>query len=334
MVASKFVLSTALVAALVSAYSNERRDQYNPVDIIVNGVKSGMVNARQQMDSLVRGFQTQDGHPTADALRAFITGLDGQIDNSIGVVADLLSPVTFGASRAVEGAILGPFFQSVTDGTEVVISNLVGMPVDAVLGGTIQALANSMNKLVGQAVQLQVDQNLVNKMTRNQQRLAAKVPKNAHPAGHHKRELATMEGVTNSVTSASQSIESIVSKLQKTPTAPAAPATIAAVITGIDAQIDSAIGNLNSLLAPYANTLTSNVSGALLGNLFQSITSGSEVVLLNIGTGPADASLTPSLNEFAKSIKNAADFAGKYNLQDQQTQFININHRIHLLIKQ
>ncbi|VVT57214.1 uncharacterized protein SAPINGB_P005591 [Magnusiomyces paraingens] len=329
MVATKFVLSSALLAMLVSAAANERRDQYNPVDVIVNGAKSGMINARQQVESLVRGFQSNDGHPTADAVKAFITGLDGQIDNSIGVVADLLSPVTFGASKAVEGAILGPFFQSLTDGTEVAISNLVGMPIDAVLGGSIQSLANNMNKLVGQAQQLQVDQKIVSNMARTQQRLAARVPKGSH----HKRDVGVMEGVTSTVNTASQSIDTLVSQLQAQGQH-ASPAAISAVIAGIDAQIDNAVGNVNNLLSPYANSLSSTVSGVLLNNFFQSITSGSEVVLLNIGTGPADASLSASLNSFARSMKNAADFAGKYNLQDQQTQLININHRIHLLIKQ
>lgn len=109
MVAAKFVIASILLSATASASSvNYRRDGYNPIDIIINGVKSGITNAQQQVQSLVRGFQSNDGHPTADGLKALITGLDGQIDNSIGVVADLLSPLTFGLSNQVEAAILVP----------------------------------------------------------------------------------------------------------------------------------------------------------------------------------------------------------------------------------
>lgn len=180
MVATKFVLASILLAASASASAEAgyyRRDGYNPIDIIVNGIKSGVTNAQQQVQSLVRGFQSNDGHPTADGLKALITGLDGQIDNGIGIVADLLSPVTFGLSNQVEAAILGPFFQSVTDGAEVAISNLIGTPIDAVLGSGIQSLANNMNKMVNQANALKVDQNIVSNLAQAQKRMATLVPK-------------------------------------------------------------------------------------------------------------------------------------------------------------
>lgn len=201
MVASKFVYTSLLLAALVSAGSTyQRRDQgYNPVEIIVNGVKSGVTNAQQQVQSLVHNFQSGDGHPTADAVKAFITGLDGQIDNGIGVVSDLLSPVTFGLSNQLEGAILGPFFQSVTDGAEVAISNIVGMPIDAVLGSSIESLGNNMGKLVNQATQLGIDKNIVSNLAKTQQSVVALGKQNHQTASQHppqqkqhRRELAIL----------------------------------------------------------------------------------------------------------------------------------------------
>lgn len=346
MVASKFVYTSLLLAALVSAGSTyQRRDQgYNPVEIIVNGVKSGVTNAQQQVQSLVHNFQSGDGHPTADAVKAFITGLDGQIDNGIGVVSDLLSPVTFGLSNQLEGAILGPFFQSVTDGAEVAISNIVGMPIDAVLGSSIESLGNNMGKLVNQATQLGIDKNIVSNLAKTQQSVVALGKQNHQTASQHppqqkqhRRELAILDGVQNSVQSASQSIDSIVSQLPKTTgtsTVSVAPSNLATVITSLDSQIDAAVGNINNLLSPYATTLTSTVSGALLNSFFESITNGANTVLNSVPASGPDASLASTFQNFAQSIQNASTFASKYGLTDQSTQLININHRIHLLIKE
>lgn len=325
MVSSSVIIAFSLLASFSAAGTNYVRE--NPVDVIVNGVKSGVINARQQVDSMVRGFKSNDGHPTADVLKAFITGLDGQIDNGIGIVADLLSPVTFGASHALEGAILGPWFQSVTDGVEVAVANLVGMPIDAVLGAPIQSLANNMSKMIAQANALSVDSKIVHRMAQTQQKLARFAAKR-----HHRRELAVLDGVQNSVSTARQTIDSLVEQLEKTDKP--SPAAINGIVAGFNAQIDNAVGNINDLLAPYAVSLTNGISGALLNTFFQSVSTGAEAIISKFATLPVDVSTTNSMNALAKSIQNAANFAGKYNLQEQQTQLMNINHRIHLLTKQ
>lgn len=325
MVASSVIISSSLLVSFAVAGTNYARE--NPVDVIVNGVKSGVTNARQQVDSMVRGFRSNDGHPTADALKALITGIDGQIDNGIGIVADLLSPVTFGASRALEGAILGPWFQSVTDGIEVAAANLIGMPIDAVIGAPVQSLANNMSKMIAQANALSVDSKIVNRMSQAQKKLAAFAAKRPH-----RRELAVLDGVQNSVSTARQTIDSLVEQLEKTEKS--SPAAINGIVAGFNSQIDNAVGNINELLSPYAVGLTNGISGALLNSFFQSVSTGAEAILSSFATLPVDVSTANTMNALAKSVQNAANFAGKYNLQEQQTQLMNINHRIHLLIKQ
>lgn len=324
MVASKFVISSVFLAAFASAL--RARDNNNPVDVIVNGVKSGVTNVRQQVDAVVRGFQTNDGHPTADSLKALITGLDGQIDNGIGIVADLLSPVTFGASHAVEGAILGPFFQSVTDGAEVAISNLVGLPIDAVLGSDIQSLANNMSKMIAQANQLQVDKNIVSNMVRTQQRVAAFVPK------HKKREVAVLDGVQTRASSASQAIDNIITQLQKS--GGVSPVALASAVNGVETQMDNALVNIDSLLAPISSGMSSTVSSSVLAPLFDSISTGAEAIISNASPSATEEPLSTSLGSFAKSLASAASYADKYNLQEQKRNLISLNHRVQFLIKQ
>lgn len=128
----------------VSGHLHARSD-FNP---ILDGIKGGATNAVQTVETLIKQLARNDGHPTEDLLSAFITGLDSQADNLVNVVATALGPLTFGVSNLVGDVILGPVFQSVTNGAEVLIANLAGGAVDLVTQPAIQLLVHTLNRTV------------------------------------------------------------------------------------------------------------------------------------------------------------------------------------------
>ncbi|VVT45942.1 uncharacterized protein SAPINGB_P000968 [Magnusiomyces paraingens] len=146
MVSFKILTVATLVATVMASDSP-----------IVDGYHSGLTNSQQTMDTLIRQLRANDGHPTSDIISAVITGLDSQIDNGIATVVNTLAPLTGGLSLAVGQALLGPFAQSVTNGAEVVISNLVGAPIDFITQGIRLNFANTLGNLATTAKQYNVD---------------------------------------------------------------------------------------------------------------------------------------------------------------------------------
>lgn len=123
----------------------QSRAAFNP---IFDAIKGGATNAEQTIQTLIRQLKSNDGHPTADVLSAFITGLDSQADNLVNMVATALGPLTFGVSNLVGDAILGPVFQSITNGAEVLIANIAGGAVDLVTQPVIQLFVHTLNRAV------------------------------------------------------------------------------------------------------------------------------------------------------------------------------------------
>ena len=99
---------------------------------VVDGAKEAMINHQQVIDTLNRQIAADPSHANADRLVAAITGADSQIDNAIATSAQALAPFTGGASLAVASFLLGPFVQSVTNGAEVALANMVGGAEDRV----------------------------------------------------------------------------------------------------------------------------------------------------------------------------------------------------------
>lgn len=166
----------------VNSHLATRDNHFNP---IFDAIKGGATNAEQTIETLIKQLGRNDGHPAADAVSALITGLDSQIDNLINMVATALGPLTFGVSNLVGDAILGPVFQSITNGAEVVISNLAGGAVDLVTQPVIQLFVHTLSR----AVEMGKKNNVKNvskleDLTHQLSDLAAKAPAKA-PAKTH-----------------------------------------------------------------------------------------------------------------------------------------------------
>lgn len=111
---------------------------------ILDGFISGMDNARQRFDAFTNDLRQKGSRPGAALAVNLIAGLDGQIDNILGVLDDVLGKLTFGLTNPIFGFILGPTFQSLTDGIEVLIGNLVGGIIDLPLVPILRGLSNSL----------------------------------------------------------------------------------------------------------------------------------------------------------------------------------------------
>lgn len=112
-----------------------------------DGFRGAITNAKQTVDTLSGEMKRSDGHPTEDLVDAVITGLDSQVDNAAATISSGLNGVTLGVSGDIGNFLLGPFFQSLTNGVEVLISNAVGGGVDLVTQPGLKELSKSIDNL-------------------------------------------------------------------------------------------------------------------------------------------------------------------------------------------
>lgn len=69
-----------------------------------------MENAQQRINAFTNDLRQKGARPGAAAVTNFITGLNGQMGNVLGVIDNILVPITGRLFNVVIGAILGPTF--------------------------------------------------------------------------------------------------------------------------------------------------------------------------------------------------------------------------------
>ncbi|KAA8897035.1 hypothetical protein TRICI_006797 [Trichomonascus ciferrii] len=115
-------------------------------------------------------------HANAARITTFIQGVDSQIDNAIDTVAHALAPFTGGLSLAIGRALLGPFVQSVTDGAEVFLGNVIGGFLDRTTNpAMISRLSRSYTNLISQANRYNINTNRLQSL---QQQIQNHMPRN------------------------------------------------------------------------------------------------------------------------------------------------------------
>jgi hypothetical protein len=143
----KYLLAVFSSLALVSA--SGKIDLYKRQAALLNGIHDSVMNSRQQLDKLNAEIRQHPEHAGAMIATTFAQATDSQIDNAISTVAEALAPLTGGLSVAAGQAILGPFVQSVTDGAEVLLGNLIGGTIDLARNPQmISNLARSYSNLI------------------------------------------------------------------------------------------------------------------------------------------------------------------------------------------
>ncbi|VVT57042.1 uncharacterized protein SAPINGB_P005505 [Magnusiomyces paraingens] len=169
-------LSLALAASAVLAAPAQGTTPNFPnqnANAWVEGANESMINHQQVVETYNRQMQSNPSQPhNADRIIAAITGADSQIDNAIATVAHALAPFTGGLSLAVGNALLGPFAQSVTNGAEVLIGNLVGGAEDR-MQTAAASYTTRLTSLRAQAVRFNVNTSRLDKaITQLQARLS------------------------------------------------------------------------------------------------------------------------------------------------------------------
>lgn len=141
---SQYNIDTSRLSAAAKKLSTAAPHYHKNEDPITERVKGSATNYRQTIDALTRQLVSHNSHTTTDVITTVITGLNSQTNNIIATMSQVFAPLTGDLSMAVANAFLGPFFQSVTNGAEVVVSNLVGAPIDLVEDDTTMALTTTL----------------------------------------------------------------------------------------------------------------------------------------------------------------------------------------------
>lgn len=116
-------------------------------NFLTKGVKSAVNLVKQRFDAFKMAVQKGGKRPVSAALTNLLAGLDGQIDNLLGIVGTALNPLTDGLSKGAVHAILGPTFQSLTDGIEVLLGNVVGAPLDLLVSPAMHMLSGNLKNV-------------------------------------------------------------------------------------------------------------------------------------------------------------------------------------------
>lgn len=146
----KYLFAVLCSVTLASASDENLLDTRDSA--LLNGVQNSMTNRQQQIDKMNAQIREHPEHANAARVTSYIQGVDSQIDNAISTVSNALAPLTGGLSVVAGQAVLGPFVQSVTDGAEVFLGNVIGGAADlATNPQTFAALSRSYTNLISQA---------------------------------------------------------------------------------------------------------------------------------------------------------------------------------------
>ncbi|CAN6663692.1 hypothetical protein TRVA0_035S00760 [Trichomonascus vanleenenianus] len=310
------LLATALAAATAPGAALEAR-QF----ALLDGARNSVQNARQHVDSVVNNYRKNPDRAGAAAVTSVLTGLDSQIDTAIATVSNALAPFTFGVSKAIGGALLGPFAQSVTDGLEVVIGNVVGGAFDLATSPITGSLQRNIARLIQQSQEYGMN---VSRLQTLQAQLQNSLPKSKSAKGKRDvqietRQFALLDGARNSAQNAQQHVDAVFNNYRQNPDR-AGAAAVTAVLTGLDSQIDTTIATVSNALAPFTFGVSKAVGNALLGPFAQSVTDGLEVVIGNTVGGAFDLATSPLTGSLQRSISRLIQQSQEYGVNVSRLQ--------------
>ncbi|CAN6616753.1 hypothetical protein TRVA0_006S03356 [Trichomonascus vanleenenianus] len=292
----------------------ERRDG----NVVLDGFKSGMTNAQQRLDAFVLDLKSSGARPGSAAAVHLITGLDGQIDNVLGVIGNALSPITGGLSNAAISVILGPTFQSLTDGAEVLLGNVVGGALDIALVPATRLLSNNLSNLSHVALRYDMkpqSQKFAQYSNKFNQLINVAIQHDAakhHPKGKrlvlNARALDTAGAASSAMGSVKRSIDKLIENLGDS----TEPDAVNAYSVALDQQVDS--GLMSAHDAVQKIELHDSAKQAMFAPLFQSAVKGAEVLFTKTNGNPVDPGVSPSIAQLSSDLVRLARFASDENM--------------------
>lgn len=339
MKSSAIIISALLSLAYSAPYQTvesvaaQRQQQQEQA---MSGVEGSVTNHQQVMDTLNERLRADGGvHANQERITAYITGADSQIDNAIATVSDALAPFTGGISKAIGNFLLGPFVQSVTNGAEVFVSNVIGNAEDTMDAEMVGRMTGDYSRLIQLSSKNNVDtsrlqdlnEQLTNTLPKAKRDLTAQ-----EIAQRQQQQEEAMSGAQGSITNHQQVVDTLNHLLNQAGGDPHANADrMVAYITGADSQIDNAIATISDALAPFTGGASKAIGNFLLGPFVQSVTNGAEVFLANMMGGAADqmdaalvGQLTGNYSRLIKlSSQNNIDVSKLQNLNQQISKSVN-----------
>lgn len=122
----------------------------------MSGVVGSVNNFQETINTFLHEVSHDKGHGAAAAVTALITGLDGQVDNLAATIFNVANKLTFGLTSPIGDFLLGPIFQGMTNGAEVLISNIIGGGIDMVADAPAQLFTGTMSKLIDMGKKINV----------------------------------------------------------------------------------------------------------------------------------------------------------------------------------
>jgi hypothetical protein len=344
LVASKAVASLYLVQDGDTFVDLAARSDQSP---IIYGLHAGMLNAQQRLDSTVRDIRNAGNRPASSVLTNLITGLDGQIDNVLGMISGTLGQLTGGLAEIPFQFILGPTFQSITDGAEVLIGNTLGGAIDLVAAPAMHVLSGSLSNLANTAVRLNMQPQATKFATLAKQANVAAVQGEVQHSGSRQRQRQqqqqnhrhiqargadnsiAMNSAAQSIASIQNSIERIVKDFDNSAEGDSRPPTqaVSRFISDLDTQISKGIQTLSSSVSNIG-PLPEAASFALTTPLFRSAAGATERLTMSIAGGSLDESLSGALDSLSEKIQVLAATADEYSNKQFTHSLTLLNRRV------
>lgn len=123
--------------------SNKMRRQTNVLDNVVAGVTT----AKQNVDSITNNLVMKGPTPGSEILNSVLVDLNSQIDNVIGSVSSSLTPASMQMTDGNSNALLGPFFQSVSRGSETILGYITKSPLDPLIVLNVKTYESAIGNL-------------------------------------------------------------------------------------------------------------------------------------------------------------------------------------------
>lgn len=311
---------------------------------IIYGLQASMLNAQQRLDSTVRDIRNAGDRPAASVLTNLITGLDGQIDGVLGMISGTLGQLTGGIAEIPFQFILGPTFQSITDGAEVLIGNTLGGAIDLAVVPAMHVLSGSLSNLANTAVRvnMQPQANRFAALAKQANMAAVKgesqnKAKGGGSTGQRHRHLvargagnsAGMSSAAQSIASIQKSIEQIVTDFENAAEGDSRPPTqaVSRFVSDLDTQISNGIETLSSL-GSNVGPIPEAASFALTSPLFRSAMGATERLTMSLAGGQLDESLSGSLDLLSDKIQVLAATADEYSNKQFASSLKLLNGRV------
>jgi hypothetical protein len=307
----KLLIGAAALLLMAGSSANEPLEHVKRENAAIDGVMGAVHNAQQRLDSTARQMKLVGSRPGAAVVTNLITAIDGQIDNLAGTINTMLIPLTGGLSSFIIGPLLGPTFQSMTDGIEVLLGNTIGGVADLALVPAMHMLAGSMSNAANLAGNLQM-KNYQMKFV-NLQKQAQTIATQKKPKKHLVQRYADLATASaGAIATIAQSIDNVISTLKDAGADPSSE-DITSFMSSFQEQVGTGVGMAQGAMAAVGSP-NSLVTSAILSPVMSSTVNGVEVLISSISSGKVDAAFEPGLQSLSSQVMRLSSVAQQYNM--------------------